>query len=83
MSSTVSNFKRECEISLETLQQERDASSDDGEPHGFSQVAVGFLSYDGELREPVVLGQGSPISIRVVRGSQGFFSSHCGQIDLI
>ena len=57
MSSTVSNFKRECEISLETLQQERDASSDDGEPHGFSQVAVGFLSYDGELREPVVLGQ--------------------------
>ena len=48
-----------------------------GEPHGFSQVVAGFSSYYGELREPVMLPQGSPISIRVERGSWGLLSSHC------
>ena len=48
-----------------------------GEPRGFSQVAAGFSSYDGELSEPVVLPQGSPISILVERGSWGLLSSHC------
>ena len=48
-----------------------------GEPHGISRVVVGFSSYDGELREPLVLPQGSPISIRVARGSWGLLSSHC------
>ena len=48
-----------------------------GETRGFSQVAAGFSSYDRELREPVVLPQGNPISIRVVRGSWGLLSSHC------
>ena len=50
------------------------------ESRGFSRVAagsVGFLSsYNGELREPLVLPQGSPVSIRVVRGSAGLLSSH-------
>ena len=32
-----------------------------GEPRGFSRVAVGFSSYDGELGMPLVLAQGSPI----------------------
>ena len=32
-----------------------------GEPRGFSRVAVGFSSYDGEFRIPLVLAQGSPI----------------------
>ena len=32
-----------------------------GEPRGFSQVAAGFSSYDGDFRLPLVLGQGSPI----------------------
>ena len=32
-----------------------------GEPRGFSQVAVGFSSYDGELSMPLLLVQGSPI----------------------
>ena len=32
-----------------------------GEPRGFSRVAVGFSSYDGEFRMPLVLAQGSPI----------------------
>ena len=48
-----------------------------GEPCGFSRVAAGFSSYEGKLREPLVLPQGSPISIRVVRGSWGLLSSHC------
>ena len=36
-----------------------------------------FLSYNRELREPLVFRQGSPISIRIVRGSWGSLSSHC------
>ena len=38
---------------------------------------VGFLSsYDRELREPLVLPQGRPVSIRVARGSATLLSSH-------
>ena len=48
-----------------------------GEPRGFSRVEMGFLSYDRELREPLVLLQGSPISIRLARGSWGLLSHHC------
>ena len=48
-----------------------------GEPCGVSRVAVGLLSYDRELRMPLVLTQESPISIRVVRESRGLLSSHC------
>ena len=32
-----------------------------GEPPVFSRVAVGFSSYDGEFRMPLLLAQGSPI----------------------
>ena len=48
-----------------------------GEPRGFSGVAAGFSSYNREFREPLVLSQGSPISIRVARGSWGLLWSHC------
>ena len=48
-----------------------------GEPRGFSRIAAGFLSYDGELRMPLVLAQGRPISIRIARDSWGFLFSHC------
>jgi len=51
-----------------------------GESLGFFGAAerrVGFLSiYDGELREPLVWPQGSPVSIRVVTGSAALLSSH-------
>ena len=51
-----------------------------GESHGFSRAEtcrVGFLSsYDGELREPLMWPQGSPVSIRVVKGSAALLSSH-------
>ena len=41
-------------------------------------ASVGFLTrYDEDLREPLVLAQGSPISSRVVRESWGLLLSHC------
>ena len=48
-----------------------------GEPRGLSGVAARFSSNDWELRETLVLPQGSPISIRVARGSWGLLWSHC------
>ena len=38
---------------------------------------MGFFSiYDGELREPLVWPQGSPVSIRVASASAALLSSH-------
>ena len=38
---------------------------------------MGFsASYDGELREPVMWPQGSPVSIQVGRGSAALLLSH-------
>ena len=52
-----------------------------GESFGFSRVAsrnLGFLSsYDEDLREPIMLPQGSPVSMRVARGPSRFPSSMC------
>ena len=56
------------------------------EPHltlkvksGFSRVAAGILgflsSYDGDLREALVLPQESQVSMRAARGLSGFLSS--------
>ena len=47
-----------------------------GDPRGFSRVAVGFSSYNRDHREPLVLPQGSPISIRVPRGSAALLLGH-------
>ena len=46
-----------------------------GEPRGFSRVTAGFSSYDGEFRMPLVLAQGSRVSMRVARGSASLLSS--------
>ena len=50
-----------------------------GESPDFSRVAAGGLRflcrYPRELREPLVLPQGSQVSIRVARGSAGFLWS--------
>ena len=55
-----------------------------GESAGFSRVAaggLGFLSrYHGELREPLLLPQGSQVSIQVARGSAGLHWSHGREI---
>ena len=42
-----------------------------GEPRGFSRVASGFSSYDGEFRMPLVLAQGSPIFHSSCEGKLG------------
>ena len=55
-----------------------------GEPRGFSRVAVGFSSYDGDFRLPLVLGQGSPISHSSCEGELGVaLESLQGKGDLI
>ena len=55
-----------------------------GESHGFSQVeagSLGFLSsYDGELREPLVLPQGSQVSIQIAMGFAGLLCHHVRRI---
>ena len=42
-----------------------------GETRGFSRVAAGFSSYDGEFRMPLVLAQGSPIFHSSCEGKLG------------
>ena len=42
-----------------------------GEPRGFSRVAAGFSSYDGEFRMPLVLAQGRPIFHSSCEGKLG------------
>ena len=52
---------------------------DEGVSWGFSScgASVCFLTgYDGELREPLVLCQGSQVSMRVGRGTTSLLSSH-------
>ena len=41
------------------------------EPRGFSRVAAGFSSYDGEFRMPLVLAEGSPIFHSSCEGKLG------------
>ena len=53
-----------------------------GESRGFSQVVAGFLSFNEEVRMPLVLAQGSPISIRVARESWALLSSQGREIGL-
>ena len=42
-----------------------------GDPRGFSRIAAGFSSYDGEFRMPLVLAQGSPIVHSSCKGKLG------------
>ena len=46
------------------------------EPRGFSRVAAGFSSYDGEFRLLLLLAQEVQSCIRVARESWGLLSSH-------
>ena len=48
-----------------------------GEPRGFSRVAAGFSSYDGEFRMPLVLAQEVQSSIRLAMDSWGLLPSDC------
>ena len=57
------------------------------ESPGFSQVGAGnlgfLLSYDGDLRDPLVWSHESPVSMQVSRGLLGFLSWSCGASVLI
>ena len=77
VSSTISNFKRERGISLETLQGERASSGNDWGTWSYFSSGGRILKIQLEHRYPLVLPQGSPISIRVARGSLRLHSSHC------
>ena len=59
----------------------------DGQSHGFSRImagSLGFLSsWEWELREPLVLPQGSQAPFQVATVTSGFLSSHCNGIGLI
>ena len=55
-----------------------------GEPRGFSRVAAGFSSYDGDFRLPLVLALGSPIFHSSCEGKLGVeLESLQGRRDLI
>ena len=58
----------------------RASSRDDGRISWFFSscgASVGFLlSYDGDLREPLMWPQGSPVSIPVAMGCTALLSSH-------
>ena len=49
-----------------------------GESRGFSRIAAGVSSFDGEFRFPPVLAHGSPIFHSSCEGELGSHSSHCG-----
>ena len=61
--------------------ERRTSSCDEGGISWFfwsCSPSVGFLMrYNGELREPLVWCQGSPVSIRLSRGSVALLSIHC------
>ena len=58
----LSGLRSEGGISLEMLQQKRASARIEG------RISWFFLSYDGDLRDPLVVPQGSPVATRVVKG---------------
>ena len=76
----LSSFEREPGIALEVLQEKMSSTCVDGASRGLSRVVAGglrFLSrYHGELREPLVLPQGSQVSIPVESASMGVLWIH-------
>ena len=81
VSNTISNFKREGGISLETLQQKGPHLAMTGEPRGFSRVTAGFLSYDWEFREPLIGPREVQTPFELRGGAWDFSQVTAGQID--
>ena len=81
MSRTLSRLKREGGISLELPQRKRASSCVEGKISWFFSSWAGklgfLLSEDGDLRDPLVWLQESPVSMRVARGLSGFLSHLC------
>ena len=74
-------LKNEAGISLKMLQRKRTSSHIEVRISCFFSSCsrtLGFLSsYDGDLRDPLVLPQESQVSMRIARGISGFLSSWC------
>ena len=81
MSWTLSIFKTEAGISLETLQPKGLLLALRGESPPFYRVVAGNLGFlsssDEDLRDPVLWPQESPVSMQIARGLSGFLRSHC------
>ena len=69
--STVSTFKLVVGLLLRRFSGKGLRLAMTGEPRGFSRVAAGFSSYDGECRMPLVLAQGSSIFHSSCKGELG------------
>ena len=81
VSGTLSRLKKKGSISLEMPQWKGALSRIEGESPGFSRVSAGnlrfLLSYNGDMRDLLVLPQESQASMRVERGLSRFLSSRC------
>ena len=76
MSRTLSRLKKQGLISLETPQWKGALSRIEGESPGFSRVLAGnlwfLLSYNGDMRDPLVFPQESQASMRVERAKRSY-----------
>ena len=62
VSRTLSGLRGAGGISLETLQRKRASASIEG------RISWFFLSYDGDLRDQLMVPQGSPVAMQVGKG---------------
>ena len=69
--STVLHFSQNVGLLLRRCGGQRPHAAKTMEPRGFSRVATGFSSYDGDFRLPLVLAQGSPIIHSSCEGELG------------
>ena len=85
MSGTFSRLKRKVGFLSRCLKGKGPHHTLRGESLGIFRVAAGNLgflsSYDWDFRDPLVLPQECPVSMRVVRGLSGFLSSRCQVLD--
>ena len=76
MSRTLSRLKKKGSISLKTPQWKGALSLIEGEFPGFSRVLAGnlwfLLSYNGDMRDPLVFPQESQASMRVERAKRSY-----------
>ena len=82
--STVLHFSRNVGLILRRCGGQGPHAAKTMEPRGFSRVAAGFSSYDGDFRLPLGLALGSPIFPWSCEGKLGFLlESLQSQRDLI
>ena len=84
VSRILSRFNREHVISLEMPKWKRASSRLEGRISWFFSSCSRFLSsYKGDLKDPLMWPQESPVSLRVARGFLGFLSIGAGSKVLI